>query len=228
MNIYSEKGISLVFEGEEVLIRIYPGTDILVNIERESALHLYRLVNKYNYTIRNPKKWGAFWRNVSQIERTMTVMFIQNNTYNGWGRKFRFENIENLPQDFAEINAQSRLPKMKKHIEKELDALYTIYMKTRVTKEEIRTYWEKEYANICEVMKEYNQIDHLVESCFEEEKIKEIMTEVFIKKGYSAFEKEWNSWNLKKDESGFNFLTRNAIGLFASTGFQLTRWKDQD
>lgn len=228
MNIYSEKGIALMFEGDEVLIRIYPETDILVNIERESALHLYRLVNKYNYTIRDSKKWGAFWRNVNQIERTMTVMFIKNNTYHGWGRKFRFENMEDLPSDFAEINPKSRLPKIKPHIEKELDALYSIYMQTVTTKEEVRDYWEKEYPDICDIMKESHQFNNLVEAWFDEEKIEQIMKEVYIKKGYSVFDDEWKSWNIERDESGFQFLIETKVSRFASTGFHLTTWKKQE
>lgn len=218
MQIFSEAGLALEFVNDKVFMRIYPGSDILVEINRKSALYLYSLINKYNSTIRT-NKWSSFWRRVNQIERTMVVMFINANTLDMWGEKFYFINEKNLPQDFLEAKNKKRLPTITPDIIEELDAIFNVYMKSTVTPEQVKNYWEEHYSKTCEIVKKHNQFDNLVKVCFEDNKIEKILQSVLEKEGYNAFEKPY--WTDDYNEDTLKFLIRNEIGLFSCTGFQL-------
>ena len=226
MNIFTEKGIVIKFEGEEVFVKIYPNTDLLISVKRGTALHLYKLINKYNYTIRDPKKWGTFWRNITQLERTMTVLFFKANSLDKFGYKFYIENVDDLPKDFKEITPKVRLNKINEEVLKEFNELNKIYVKSIVDKEEVKRYWEKEYSNTCNIIKKHNQFQKLVDLCFEEEKVREILEQVLTKEGKSSFEKP--NWTENYDEDTFDFLVKNESSIFANTADMLAGWKDNE
>lgn len=222
MKIFSEKGLALEFIEDKVLIRLYPQSDILVEITKPTALYLYHLINKYNNTI-GTNQWSSFWRRVTQIERTVLVMFIASNTHCQWGAKFNFVNEQNLPQEFLEAKTKKRMPTTTPEIRQELQELFNIYMKSSVTPEEVKNYWEEHYKNTCDILKKHSQFDNLVKVCFEAEKIEKILQAVLQKESYNAFEKP--SWIDDYNEEVLNFFIANEIALFCSTGFQIASSK---
>ncbi len=226
MNIFTEKGIVLKFDNNKVFIKLYPKTDLLIEVKRETALHLYKLINKYNYTIRDSKKWSTFWRNITQLERTMTVLFFKANNLDKFGYKFYLENVDDLPDDFKEITTKSRLNKITDKVLNEFSDLHKVYVKSIVDKEEVKRYWEKEYSNTCNIIKKHNQFQRLVDLCFEEEKVREIFEQVLTKEGKSSFEKP--NWTEDYDEETFDFLVKNESSIFANTADMLAGWKDND
>lgn len=221
MKLFSEKGLALELFDNKVFVRFYPRTDILVETSQETALYLYHLILKYNQTITTPK-WSSFWRRVSQIERTILVMFINSNTYHGWGKKFNFVNEQDLPKQFLEAQNKKRMPTSTLEIRTELEEIFKVYVKSTVTLEDIQNYWEKNYPHTCEVMKKHSQFDNLVKVAFEKDKIEKIMDSVLQKEGYNSFEKPFWADNYTKDV--FDFLVANEIALFGSTAFQLASY----
>lgn len=222
MQLFSEKGLSLEYDNDKVLVRLYPQTDILVEVSRATALYLYHLINKYNNTIRT-KQWSSFWRKLTQIERTSLVMFISSNTNQKWGDKFYFTNEEDLPQEFLEAKSKKRMPTSTIEVREELQQLFNIYMQAVVSVDEVKNYWEEHYAKTCEILKKYNQLDNVLKVCFEKEKIEKILQSVLQKEGYDAFEKP--TWIEDYNEDMLNVLITNEIALFCSTGFQLASSK---
>lgn len=53
----------------EVLVRIFPRTDIHVAMQREAAVHLVRLLERYNWALSEPDKqsdrWRKFWPKIT-------------------------------------------------------------------------------------------------------------------------------------------------------------------
>lgn len=226
MDIFTELGVVLKFEGNDVFINIYPDTDILVNITRDTALHIFKLGQKYNYTRIDPKKWSGFWIKVTQIERTMTVILTEksNPLKKQFGSfPFKILNPEDLPKDFREITTSTRLPKITPAIKDELEAIYDIHIKTVVSPEEVRDYWEKTYPDTYNLLKRNNQLEKLVEACFEENKIQEIIGNALVAQGKTAFEKP--EWCEEYTDDIFRSLIRNEVSLFSGTPYRLAGWK---
>jgi hypothetical protein len=224
--------IALQFKGTDTFIHIYPNTDLLVNIKRDSALHIYKLVQKYNYTKGDSKKWSSFWRNLTQIERTMTHMFITNNSLNGFKGRFSFHNMSDLPIDFQTITPKSKLPKITSEIQEELEELFLILVKSLVSPEEVGAYWEEHYPNTCKLIKKPHMWQVLVENCFNPEQIKILLTQVLHNVGKDSFEKPFwittSTNDAEKTDSSdnytdedFEFLIANEISLFSNSPYDV-------
>lgn len=84
-------------------MKLYPGSDACVEIKRSAALHLYQLLERYNWCISDPKKykrrWRTFWRSILQVERSFLVMFVRANCEGRFGKRLR---LEALPTDFSQ------------------------------------------------------------------------------------------------------------------------------
>jgi hypothetical protein len=59
-----------------VLVQLFPGTNIHIEIARGAAQHLVNLLRRYNWTLSEPRqqdaRWRRFWRGITQAERTMS------------------------------------------------------------------------------------------------------------------------------------------------------------
>lgn len=115
-----------------VLMRLYPGTDLMVEISHPAALHLFALVGRYNVTIGKPG-WASFWPRIKQIEREMTALFVEAN--GSWGQRFQMhylleEESYLLPQasDFIGVLESGRRKTLTEDVEKELHVLHGIHV----------------------------------------------------------------------------------------------------
>lgn len=221
--IMTEMGVALQINDKEVFINIYPHTNILVNISYEAALHMYKLVQKHNYVIQDyKKKWSPFWRNLTQVERTMTCLFLDKNSIEGLGRHFSFSNKEDLPQEFLDIKMTSKLPKISIEIKKELEAIYKIHVMAIVTHTMVKDYWEEHSIEMANLLKENGKFTELVQSCFDEEKIAQIINELLIdKKEWLLKKYDWTN----EGEDTFSWLIKNEISLFQNTPYLLASYK---
>lgn len=219
MDILGANGIAIQFVNEEVFIRIYPNTDILVNISRESALHLYKLIKKYNYTI-GTTKWPPIWKKLYRVERALIYMFLNQNMLKG-KQIFSFKNPENLPKDFTEIKEESRLSKISPSVFIEFEALFKIYTKATVTKEEVAEKWKEWCPEVYKIIEKYNQLEYLLKNYCEEEIIYLKIDELVRKEGKDAFEKP--SWSDDYNDNVFDFVVKNYSSLFSGMASHLTK-----
>jgi hypothetical protein len=125
-----------------VLVRVYPGTDIAVEMRLDAAQHLLRLLERYNWALadeaRYADRWRKFWRGVSQIERTMVVMVVRAN--NG-GRFSRHFPIGDMPEALEIERGNRRMVEPTDAVAREFCALAHTFYKVLIKPDEIKVMW---------------------------------------------------------------------------------------
>ncbi|NLP65516.1 hypothetical protein [Paraburkholderia sacchari] len=110
-----------------VSVRVLPGHDP-VQMSREGALHLFRLLQRYNWCLSNVEgyrsRWATYWPAIKPVERALLVLFVTANCGGQFGRRMvavdapvEFERFEYVP-DVAPLSAR---------IAREFQAILTLH-----------------------------------------------------------------------------------------------------
>jgi hypothetical protein len=97
-------------------VRVLPGLDP-VRMSREAALHLFRLLQRYNWCLSDVEgyrgRWASYWPVIKPVERALLVLFVTANCGGQFGRRLvavdapvdfeRFENVADVVPFSARI-----------------------------------------------------------------------------------------------------------------------------
>ncbi len=123
---------------ELVMVRLFPHLGH-VAMRLESAQHLLRLVEHYNWAISDPQhqqhRWRAFWRTISAIERCMVVMFVRSANS---GKFQGLVNVGALPQQLIQCCGDRRLVDVESAVTKEFANLRHWFVQSLVSIDELR------------------------------------------------------------------------------------------
>ncbi|MDH0342059.1 hypothetical protein [Chromobacterium haemolyticum] len=139
--------IQLHSSSDRVMIRIYPGTDLLVEMERPAALHLYRLLQRHNWCLSEPEhyadRWRKFWRKISFVERAMLSNFVMANCQGEFSRRLI---ITDPPADFLSYQDDHRPVALNDAVNSELRKLLHVFYRSLTSIDELKTAWEQKCA----------------------------------------------------------------------------------
>lgn len=135
----------------EVLVRIFPRSDIHVAMQREAAVHLVRLLERYNWSISEADKqsdrWRKFWPKISRIERSLVVMFVTS--ANG---QFRGAvDLRGLPPEVAAVAGDRQMVKIDPAVAREFASLRHIFECSLLTQEDVKFDWWHHHKTVMEV-----------------------------------------------------------------------------
>ena len=132
-------------------LRLYPGTDLWVDVPRAVALHLFALVCRAN--VAKGRSWDRFWRGLTQIERSMTVLFVQANGQ--WEVALPPEAmlgttiwLSGLAEDFRAVAAGRCRPPLATDVEQEFETLYAVYVRATVSPDRLQAAWAAQFPKI--------------------------------------------------------------------------------
>lgn len=134
------------------MVRLFPGTDVHVEMAQDAAQHLARLLKQYNRTKADHRlsatRWRRFWRGIAPIERSLVVMYVQSN--NG-GEFYGAVELGDLPQAL-------RLPETRRPrscatdaVLREFANLRQIFVRACVNADEIALLWHTTHRDAMEL-----------------------------------------------------------------------------
>jgi hypothetical protein len=105
------------------MLRVLPAPAPFVWLSAGAALHVFRLVRRYNWCVSEPSRkqarWRRFWRRISQCERHTLFLLLQS-TGCPMGRP---AHIGEVPAAFARYARSHRQPPLTESVEFELGML---------------------------------------------------------------------------------------------------------
>jgi hypothetical protein len=132
-----------------VMVRLYPGTDLMVEMRLEAVIHLWRLVERYNWTqsveARRSDRWRKFWPVISALERRMVVMFVRTNSHGEFGRML---DVPVLPPALEPYRGDRRVSPMSPSVECEFASLLHVFYRSIVSADEILPVWEAHLSGV--------------------------------------------------------------------------------
>lgn len=133
----------------EVMLRLFPGTEIHIATQNGAAVHLLRLLERYNWTLAEPLKyadrWRKFWPTVSQLERTMVMMFVRSSNSG------RFQGpvcLRPLPPALADVAGNRTLVKLDAEVAHEFAALRHVFLTTVVSVDDLKLKWHETHPTV--------------------------------------------------------------------------------
>ncbi len=135
----------------EVLVRIFPRTDIHVAMQREAAVHLVRLLERYNWALSEPDKqsdrWRKFWPKIARIERSLVVMFVtsENGQFRG------AVNLRGLPPEVAAVAGDRQMVRIDPAVASEFASLRHTFECSLVKPEDVKFNWWHHHKAVMEV-----------------------------------------------------------------------------
>lgn len=135
----------------EILVRIFPGSDVHVAFQKGAAMHLLRLLERYNWAISEANKhadrWRKFWPCVTQIERNLVVMFVRSSN----GGKFAGPvALRPLPAELNGSAGDRKLVKIDGNVAQEFWAIRHVYEQGLFDKDDVLFKWHQTHRKIFE------------------------------------------------------------------------------
>ncbi len=132
-------------EGTEgtIMVQLFPGTNIHVEIAQDAARHLARLLERYNWTKSDPRlyddRWRRFWRGIKPVERAIVSMYVQSNN----GGQFRGTTVklDNLPQALHSADTRRGCPRATDAVLREFVKLEQTFIRACVDVDQIAYRW---------------------------------------------------------------------------------------
>lgn len=197
-------------EDGTVLMRLYPKSNILVEVARPTALHLFSLVCRYNATIDN-RGWSGFWSRIAQLERTMIVLFVDAN--GEWTGKLPICMLfdesawqSDRGDDFRAVAQSGRRSSLTDDVEKELLALYRIHLCASMPKGKVIAVWETEFPGIVEFLKLHDSFASLLDKFYDDEHVFSVVSNLLLTHGHGV---------VQGDGEDHEMWCRNDAALFA-------------
>ncbi|CAG9184127.1 hypothetical protein [Cupriavidus pampae] len=172
-------------------LRLYPGTDLWVDVPRAVALHLFALVCRAN--VAKGRSWDRFWRALTQIERSMTVLFVQANGQ--WEVAFPPEAmlgttiwLSGLAEDFRAVAAGRCRPPLATDVEQEFETLYAVYVRATVSPDRLQAAWAAQFPKIHALLDRTGVLQILMTDgrCYAQAQVEAIVERVLLEGGEQA------------------------------------------
>ena len=176
-------------ENGTVQMRIYPHTDMLVEVARPAAVHLFSLVCRYNATLATPR-WTQFWRRITQVERSMTVLFVEAN--GAWGQRIPMTSLfqpaayqSTQGSEFRSVLESGRRRTLTESVEKEFLALYRVHVMATVPKDTVLATWQTQFPKIVALLHDHGALEKLLEEerCYDELLVFAVVHDLLLKHG---------------------------------------------
>lgn len=110
-----------------VTVRVLPGLDPL-RMSRDAALHLFRLLQRYNWCLSNVEgyrgRWATFWPLIMPVERALLVLFVTANCDGQFGRRMV---AVDAPVDFEPFEGVSDVVALSAAVTREFEAILTLH-----------------------------------------------------------------------------------------------------
>lgn len=183
--------ISLKEDGS-VFIRLYPSTNLRVEVGRQTALHLFSLACRYSDTIwKGRKSWASFWPRIDQIERSIIVLFMKANGALGTGMPsfamIRSDVLESaIANDFRNIASSKRRMTLTKEVKQELTGLYRVHAKAKVPVDMVRAIWQQEWPKVTALLQAHGALEPLLENdrCYDTDHVYEVVHDLLLRHGH--------------------------------------------
>lgn len=113
------------------MVPLFHGTDLPVAMTADTAQHLARLLERYNWTKAEPSlydsRWRRFWRSIQPVERRIICLYVEHST----GGHFRHTTVEfgHLPQVPHVTGALHRHRRASEAVLRELAQLEQIFLR---------------------------------------------------------------------------------------------------
>ncbi|WP_321859651.1 HNH endonuclease signature motif containing protein [Burkholderia cenocepacia] len=150
-----------VLEGSEgtVLVKLFPGADIYVEMAEDAARRLAQLLERYNWILAchsgmgadrrlRTDRWRRFWRGITQIERTIVVMYVQSNNGGAFGGTVA---LGHLHQALSSIDMRRSRSRATDVVLREFATLRQIFIRACVNVDEIAFRWSTTHHDAMEL-----------------------------------------------------------------------------
>lgn len=118
-----------------------PGLERLA-MARPAALHLYRLLQRYNWCLQDSAqyvwRWAEFWPRISVIERKVLRLVVCAHCNGRFGLRLR---AMNMPVDFEPFEGNVKPVVMTENVAREFRRVLSSHYARLVTANEIRQRW---------------------------------------------------------------------------------------
>lgn len=168
-----------------VHMRLYPNADLGVVVSRNVALHIFALVCRYN--VARGRIWDRFWRGLEQVERNMTVLFVQAN--GEWGSVLRPEAMfgttlwsSGLVDDFRAVAQSGRRIRLSDVIEQELEILYGGHVRSTVPPAQLLAVWATDFPQVYALLEQAGALSDLLENgrCFDSAQLVKVVESLLL------------------------------------------------
>lgn len=129
--------------GFPVKARLFAGA-AKVEMDRGAALHLYRLLQRYNWCLADgdlrESRWRRFWRGIATVERTLLCHFVKAHCGGRIGVRVR---VEKPPVDFELYEGDPSPVPMAPAIEEEFRRVLDGFYRTLLSVAEVKDAWKR-------------------------------------------------------------------------------------
>lgn len=197
-------------------VRMYPGTNLMVHVERETALHLFSLIIRYNKYL-GKTGWKNFWPKITQIERSFLTLFLSVNSPQQRQQFFNKFALElTVPQqaaaDYRKVFESKRHTKASAAVLNDFKDLYLVHVKASLPSQEVLRIWQEQWPEVVALLKNHGRLDNLLADgrCYSEELVFDAVHELLLAHGHGI---------LQSNED-HEFYCRNDGHLFAGEIFR--------
>lgn len=142
-----------------VTARLFAGA-AKVEMERGAALHLYRLLQRYNWCLADAdlceSRWRRFWRGIDGVERTLLCHFVKAHCGGQIGVRVR---IEKPPVDFEVFEGDPSPAPISPSIEGEFRRVLDVFYRGLLTPIEVKEAWKRRCPQEYTVLEASGQTD---------------------------------------------------------------------
>lgn len=107
-------------------------------IDRSAARHLYRLLQRYNWSLEDPnrylERWACFWPSISVLERKALAMLVMANCQGGFGMRLE---IADTPVELEPFEGHAEPVAMSTRVKAELERLVAMYYASLASVDEV-------------------------------------------------------------------------------------------
>lgn len=169
-----------------LMVNIFPGRE-RVGISRAAAVHLYRLIQRYNGCLRDTRhyalRWMGFWPQLTRLERTVLALCIRANTGCAPGRRLQ---ILAAPVFLEPLENNCQPQPLAPAVEVEFRRVLSAYYQTLVTADEIQHSWISNCPKEAGVLRALDLVDPLLVECgIDAERIELRCAALLIARGWS-------------------------------------------
>ncbi|MBU9434828.1 HNH endonuclease [Burkholderia multivorans] len=141
------------------MVKLFPSTDIYVEMAEDVARRLVQLLERYNWILEchsgtrsdrrlRADRWRRFWRGVTQIERAIVVMYIQSNNGGAFGGTVA---LDHLRQALSSIDARRSRSRATDVVLREFAILRQVFIRACVNADEIAFRWNTTHRDAMEL-----------------------------------------------------------------------------
>ncbi len=144
-----------------VRMKVFPHTTY-EKIDRSAARHLYRLLQRYNWSLEDPthyqERWAAFWPHITLIERKAFALFVMANSAGNFGIKLH---VSNLPVDLEAFEGHPEPVVLTDRVRTELERVVGMYYTTLAKYEDVVALLTHAHPNAFAVLENSGGMDLL-------------------------------------------------------------------